>query len=444
MVFHFLKNICLSDTNIWSILQNSTFRKMFSGRIITDIGDSLFYIAAMWLVWDLSRSPVYVGLAGALIQTAGALTFLYGPIIDTVKLRSILIGSQIFNGIAVLLIPVAATLNLLSVWLIIILTFIMQLVNELVYPAQNAALPRIVEQDELPRANSLFSTTLGTVDVVANAVGGVLISIIGALSLFILDAGTFAIALLIFMGIHIKNDTSENTNSSDHSQNDQSALVSKAEVKQYYLDLQEGIDYVRGSLLMPMMVGLMVSNVGIVAGTTIMPTFADSINGATAYGVLMAALAAGTLLGTATSFFFEKYPLGLVTAIGITLAGLLWVGAVAIPGLWPTALFLFFSTIPVGIFEVLYVSLIQGSIEEDFLGRVMSLLKTFSNGLRPAGALLGGIGASYISPAGVMYMSGGSLLCLGLYFFVHSGLRSLPPVSEATVATINPNSVSEY
>lgn len=426
----------LKDNEFWSILRNSTFRKLFSGRVITDVGDSLFYIAAMWLIWDLTQNAVYVGIAGAVVQLAGALTFLYGPLIDTVKLRSILIGTQLFNGIAVLVIPVAAAFDVLSVWLIIILIPIMQLVNELVYPAQNAALPQIVEQQELPRANSLFSTTLGTVDAIANAIGGVLISIIGALSLFVLDAGTFGIALLIFAGIHVDSDQSETTATEDTAQSDGELPFSKENVRQYFTGLKEGIAYVRGSLLLPMMIGLMISNVGIVAGTTIMPTFADAIDGAAAYGVLMAALAAGTLLGTAVSFKFENYSLGTVSSVGISLAGVLWIGAVAVPGLWATAILLFLSTIPVGIFEVLYVSVVQGSVDEGLLGRVMSLLKTFSNGLRPAGALLGGVGASQIGATTVMYVSGASLLALGLYFFLHTGLRSLPPVADVTEESI--------
>ncbi|MZE66935.1 MFS transporter, partial [Bacillus anthracis] len=46
------------------ILKNRNFLLLFLGRIFTNIGDSLYYVAAMWLVYKLSGNPFYSGLAG--------------------------------------------------------------------------------------------------------------------------------------------------------------------------------------------------------------------------------------------------------------------------------------------------------------------------------------------------------------------------------------------
>ena len=48
------------------ILKNRNFLLLFLGRIFTNIGDSLYYVAAMWLVYKLSGNPFYSGLAGFL------------------------------------------------------------------------------------------------------------------------------------------------------------------------------------------------------------------------------------------------------------------------------------------------------------------------------------------------------------------------------------------
>lgn len=39
------------------ILKNRNFLLLFLGRIFTNIGDSLYYVAAMWLVYKLSGNP---------------------------------------------------------------------------------------------------------------------------------------------------------------------------------------------------------------------------------------------------------------------------------------------------------------------------------------------------------------------------------------------------
>lgn len=48
------------------ILKNRNFLLLFVGRILTNIGDSLYAVAAMWLVYDLGGSTLYTGLAGFL------------------------------------------------------------------------------------------------------------------------------------------------------------------------------------------------------------------------------------------------------------------------------------------------------------------------------------------------------------------------------------------
>jgi hypothetical protein len=71
------------------------------------------------------------------------------------------------------------------------------------YPAQNAALPQIVEEEELTRANSLFSTSIWTVNMVANAVAGALIAVVGAVTLFVVNSVTFSIAAVLFVGVTV-------------------------------------------------------------------------------------------------------------------------------------------------------------------------------------------------------------------------------------------------
>ncbi|GAY74654.1 MFS general substrate transporter [Sporolactobacillus inulinus] len=46
------------------LTQNRNFRLLFSARLITNIGDSVYFIAAMWLVYQLSGSSFFSGLAG--------------------------------------------------------------------------------------------------------------------------------------------------------------------------------------------------------------------------------------------------------------------------------------------------------------------------------------------------------------------------------------------
>ena len=62
-----------------SLLANRAFRRLFAGRLVTNAGDSLYAVAAMWLVYDLTGSTAYTGLAGALTMGPQLLQGVPGP-----------------------------------------------------------------------------------------------------------------------------------------------------------------------------------------------------------------------------------------------------------------------------------------------------------------------------------------------------------------------------
>jgi hypothetical protein len=133
-----------------SLLRNRNFARLFAGRPVTNVGDSVYYIAAMWLVYALTGDPLYSGVAGFPTVGPAALQFLFGPL--------------------------AAALDALSALPVLAVMPTLALLNQLVYPAQTAALPRIVDDDELVSANSAFSLAYQGTETVFNAVGGALVA----------------------------------------------------------------------------------------------------------------------------------------------------------------------------------------------------------------------------------------------------------------------------
>lgn len=39
--------------------ESSEFRRLFAGRVITNVGDCIYFVAAMWLVYELSGNVLY-------------------------------------------------------------------------------------------------------------------------------------------------------------------------------------------------------------------------------------------------------------------------------------------------------------------------------------------------------------------------------------------------
>lgn len=186
-----------------SLFRNWRFTRLFSGRIITNMADSIYYIAAMWLVYELGGSAFHTGLAGFLALLPQAIQFLAGPLVDRWSLRKTLFITQLVQGILIAIIPIAHQFNYLNVTTVLIIIPLISLLNQFAYPAQTAALPLILKKDELVKGNSLFSFAYQGIDMAFNAIAGILISLLGVVTLFIIDSIVFFIAAVLFLSIRI-------------------------------------------------------------------------------------------------------------------------------------------------------------------------------------------------------------------------------------------------
>jgi MFS family permease len=69
-------------------------------------------------------------------------------------------------------------------------------------PAQSAALPNVVDPEDLPTANALSGSLWGTMLAVGAAVGGVVATIFGRNVAFTVDGVSFAVSALLLVGVH--------------------------------------------------------------------------------------------------------------------------------------------------------------------------------------------------------------------------------------------------
>ena len=401
-----------------SVLRNRTFRRLFAGRLVTNAGDSLYYVGAMWLVLELGGSSFYTGLAGALVLAPQALQFLAGPLVDRWRIGRTLVASQVVQSLLVLVVPFAWLTGHLTVELVLVVMPILSLANQFVYPAETAALPRIVDDDELVDANSAFSFAYQGVDLAFNAAGGVLVAVVGAVAIYAIDSVTFAAAAALFALAGVPE--------TERSERDEDA----APVADYLEKLREGVDYVRGTVLVPVMAGSVVVNFTIGAAMAVLPAFADVRGGAETYGLLLAAITGGILVGALVASTMKRYSLFALSAVGFGIGGSLWLAALASPWTLGTAALFFFAWIPVGVTNVVFAAFKQSVVPDGLLGRVSSVGASVSTAAAPLGSLLGGAAGDLWTPTAVVAAAGVGFLFVTAFWIAHPLLRGVPSVED--------------
>jgi MFS family permease len=423
-----------ADGSSPSLWRNRDFRRFFLGEFVTNAGDSLYTVAVLWLVFELSGSTVLTGIANSLLLLPWLLQILAGPIVDRFPLKPVLVGAQVLQGVVVLALPLAAATGRMSVGVLLAVVPILTLATLLMSPMQTTLVPRIVADSRLSRANSALATVTLGLDMVFDALGGAFIAVFGATTLFLFDSATFAVAGLLFAGIAVpKADVTKN----ESERPDGSILGS------YIDDLRAGSDVLRGTVFVELVLTTAVANLATGVTLAILPAFGDALGGPAVYGLLLGALGIGRLVGSLAAPHFEGVAYGRLLLVGNSVAACCWFAAVYAPSPALTVVLFGLAWVPAGINGVLTATLNQTMFPSDLLGRVSSIKGTASGATLPLGSLIGGVVAEVLGITTTMGLAAFGFGFTGLYVLVRPRLRQLPPVEDADPAAFDVTSASD-
>ncbi|WP_343840034.1 MFS transporter [Salinibacillus aidingensis] len=405
---------------MWTLFKNGNFTRLFIGRLITNAGDSLYAVAAMWLVHQLGGSTFHTGLAGFLTMLPTSLQFLVGPLVDRWELKKTLIVTQVIELLFILLIPVFYYAGILNVTVVLVVMPIVAFASQFSFPAERAALPSILEPDELVKGNSAFSFAYQGLDLVFSGLAGILVAMFGAVTLYLIDSLTFAIAVLLFATLQFpgKQKTHE------------PKMSVRENVKKYGRDLKEGFRFVMGSIIAKFFIGAVGANFTFGAAMAVLPAYADVRGDASFYGYMMAALSGGFLVGALLSPYAEKFSFGKMGIAAYSLSAFSWVASVFVP--WNILSIMLFgaATIPIGVTEVLLAAVIQRIVPQRLLARTFSVMTSVSTSAMPLGALIGGAVGAKIGSVATFGAAAFGILLVSVVWFLVKDLRELPKSNE--------------
>jgi MFS family permease len=176
---------------------NADFRRLWTGQVISEIGDWLNNIAVLALTIQLAGRG-REGLAIAIYAVARHLPlFVFGPVagvvVDRVDRRRVMVAADMARAFLALLFIIAGAR--LALPLIYIVGASLFSVSAFFNAAKRASIPNIVQSaDELLAANSLSASTTAATIAVGSALGGIIATFVGRNTVFILNAATFLLS----------------------------------------------------------------------------------------------------------------------------------------------------------------------------------------------------------------------------------------------------------
>lgn len=184
------------------LFKNKNFSLLTIGGFISSIGDYLYNIGITVYIYSLTKSVNSIALMW-LSRAILRIPMLYfsGIITDKCNRKKVIVFTNLLSVPIAFLFTFADSTKL---WLIYILAFLLQSLNDIDVNSETAILPELVAKEQLSYSNSVFSFLQSTSVFLSPALGGILYKFYGPNVLFIINAISFLIASLLFEFIKYK------------------------------------------------------------------------------------------------------------------------------------------------------------------------------------------------------------------------------------------------
>ncbi|MET7990805.1 MFS transporter [Amycolatopsis sp. NPDC005232] len=392
------------------------FRRFWWSAVVSGTGDGIRLVALPLFAAALTRQPAAV----AIVTFAGGLPWLLvGPFTGALTdrwtdHRRVLWATDVTSAIVIGAAGLLAVAGAGAIPLLAAVNFALCAVQTLRDNAAVAIVPRLVARNRLETANSrMQAAQLLTVQLAGPPLGAALFILPTGVP-FLLDAASFVVSAVLVLSI---------TSTTVAVASPVSAAVARAGI---FGEIREGLRWLwRHRLLRSvcLMVGMV--NIAVTGALAIAVLYAYEVLhiGRLAYGVLLAVIALGGLVGTLaapalTTRFSRGRVLRTVFAaapVAFTVAGLTTDYLVA-------TLSLAMVGAAIGVTNVVSISLRQLLVPAGLLGRVNAAYRFFAFGMAPLGAALSAVAAEAWGLSAPFLL--GAVVLAGAWLLSVRGLRT--------------------
>jgi predicted MFS family arabinose efflux permease len=415
------------------LLANRPLTKLLGGEFVSAIGDWLYIVALLVVIYQESGDPFVLGLFGAArVVPYIVLSIPAGIVADKYDRRIILLVTDLARGAAMLgMAAVVATGG--PIWVVVALSIFAASMSTFFYPAIGAYIPNLAaDERQLGPANSAWASLDNLGFVIGPVLGGVLVASGGTTFAFVINAATF----LVIAGVLWRLPPSANVQDAADQANAAPLEAAPGREPPSEVPAPGAIVPIIGIASIRFMDGLLFGGVGVL--TVVLAT--DILQaGADATGYLNAAIGIGGVAGAVVSGFLilRRNLAGPLLAGAVVLAA----GAFAL-GMSNVLVAAMVAIVLISgghlVLEVIATTLLQRVTTDAVRGRAIGALVTVETIAEGAGSfllpvLVTSIGAMAVLGSGSALMVVAAIVGLVL---IGGAATRVPNAFEATIARV--------
>ena len=406
-----------------ALFQDRNFRWLTGGSALSMLGDQFTLIALPWLVLQMTGDTLVLGTVLALASVPRALFILIGgALVDRHSPQQVLMITKYANLALLTALAALVLTGSLALWMVYALSLGIGLATAFSIPAGTAMMPHVVARPQLQAANGISLGLRQLTMFLGPLLAGLLIALFGdggnggdgngaaaranATGIgiaFALDALSFALSAWTLYQVRTRAPQPAPAAAP------QAVLASVGQgLAHFWRDSELRTCFLYWSAVALFIMGPIHIAVPVLASST--PQL-----GAAAFGTMLGAHGAGTLLGMVVSGVAPRLRLGsLGTTILVfdALIGALFIPMGLITAVWQGAGLMLAIGLLGGFMQVSVFTWIQQRVPPVLLGRAMSLFMFIFMGLAPISAAVTGWVMKGVTLAQLFAASGGTLVVL--------------------------------
>jgi len=378
----------------FAALKHRNYRLWFFGQLTSLFGTWMQTTAQGFLVFELTRSPSYLGLVGFASGAPTWILTLYGGVVaDRVPRARLMVITQSFMMILAFILAGLTFSHVVQPWHVLVLAALLGVANSFDAPARQSFVSEMVAPEDLTNAIALNSMMFQAATVVGPAMAGVAYAVFGPGWCFTINGVSFIAVIIALAAMRLP------------------PFRPRERAESVLEELAEGTRYIRSQPTVRVLISMIaVSSMFGLSFGTLIPAWSVNVlgGGAEINGLLFSARGVGALAG---AFLIAALGGRIMRGKMLTAGSLLWpllFAALSQTRRLPLSLLILAGAGVGNIFvNNLSNALVQTATPDRLRGRVMGAYTWIFFGFMPLGALWSGLIAGRIGEQSTVLINGG-------------------------------------
>lgn len=385
-----------------TLLRDANFVRYFVADSFAKVADNFFFVFLTWLALQQTGSPAY---AGALLMTNAIprLVFMIagGSLADRASPQAILRTGNVAQALGLGVVLAQLLTDSLSLPVLFVVALVFGLVDAFSSPASMSAVPRLVPDHALLKANSLVQGTEMVTFMAGSLVAGGVLQLGSETVATAVNLGLYVVAAALFCTVRL----------SFHPDDD---VREESELRRIWAGLRYSWTepVIRSNILL-----LVATNIAFSGPASIgfLLLVSESLHLPTLYySAIMVAFAVGALLGAVIASRRGTFQLpGVLLIAGYVITGVAFVAIGLVANIWAIVVIVAFMGAAVGLSQAVNATWVQLSTPRHMLGRISAVMMLAALAFDPFSQALAGFLAAW-SVEGMFVVAGAFIIVTSL------------------------------